>query len=133
MVTDSLPGEQSECFSALPCPFPGFAIPLAQPITPREIVNGDGQHHREDVCSKEDNVIRRKLPFYYRRHVDPSKGKSQLHTTSFDSGQALRAFCENSLVGHASRKISRYPAGGFVQRLGLRPVLLGIPCYWNMF
>lgn len=47
-------------------------------------------------------------------------------------------FVRNSLVSHASeilggRKISRYPVGGFVERLGLRPVLLGIPCYWNMF
>lgn len=92
MVTDSSPGEQSECFSALPSPFPGFAIPLARPITPREIVNGDGQHHREDVCSKEDNIIRCKLPFYYRRHVDPSKSNLNCTRPLSTPGQALRAF-----------------------------------------
>lgn len=92
----------------------------------------------EDVCSKEDSVIRCKLTFYYRRHVDPSKSNLNCTRPLSAPGQALRALVRNSLVGHASeilggRKISRYPVGGFVERLGLRPVLLGIPCYWNMF
>ena len=86
---------------------------------------------------KEDNLIRCKLPFYYRRHVDPSKS-NLLPTTSFDfRSSASSFFVKISLAGHASeilggRKISRDPTGGFMQQLGPCPVLLGIPCHWNM-